>query len=68
MFFVSLSILIVMYVPFCAIVLFSVLFVFYVLFVCECVLDNCHRDMGALFDYTEVFPCLFLICKANSRV
>jgi hypothetical protein len=37
-FFVSLSILIVMYVPFCVIVLF-------------CVLDNCHRDIGALLDY-----------------
>jgi hypothetical protein len=34
-----------MYVPFCVIVLFCVLFV------CECVLDNCHRDIGALFDY-----------------
>jgi hypothetical protein len=44
-FFVSLSILIVMYVPFCVIVLFCVLFV------CECVLDKCHRDIGALFDY-----------------
>jgi hypothetical protein len=41
--FVSLSILIVMYVPFCVIA-------FYVLFVCECVLGNCHRDIGALFD------------------
>jgi hypothetical protein len=44
-FFVSLSILIVMYVPFCVTVLFCVLFV------CECVLDYCHRDIGALFDY-----------------
>jgi L-asparagine transporter-like permease len=44
-FFVSLSIRIVMYVPFCVIVLFCVLFV------CERVLDNCHRDIGALFDY-----------------
>jgi hypothetical protein len=43
-FFVSLSILIIMYVPFCVIV-------FFVLFVCECVLDNCHRDIGVLFDY-----------------
>jgi hypothetical protein len=42
---VSLSNLIVMYVPFCLIVLF------YVLFVCECELDYCHRDIGALFDY-----------------
>jgi hypothetical protein len=44
-FFVSLSILIVMDVPFCVIVLFCVLFV------CGCVLDNCHRDIWALFDY-----------------
>jgi hypothetical protein len=43
-FFVSLSILTVMYVPFCVIVLFCVLFV------CECVLENYHRDIGALFD------------------
>jgi hypothetical protein len=38
-------IVIVMYVPLCGIVLFCVLFV------CACVLDNCHRDIGALFDY-----------------
>jgi dolichyl-phosphate-mannose--protein O-mannosyl transferase len=44
-FFVSLSILIVMYVPFCVIVLFCVPFV------CECVLDNCHRNIAAIFDY-----------------
>jgi hypothetical protein len=51
-FFLSLSILIVMYVPFCVIVLFCVLFVCEcVLFVRECVLDNCHRDIEALFDY-----------------
>jgi hypothetical protein len=43
--FVSLSILIVMYVQFFVIVLF------FVPFMCECVLDNCHRDIGALFDY-----------------
>jgi hypothetical protein len=47
-FFVSLSILIVMHVPFCVLCLVVLL---YVLFVCECVLDNCHRDIGALFDY-----------------
>jgi uncharacterized protein (DUF608 family) len=35
----------VIYVPLCVIVLFCVLFV------CGCVLDNCHRDIGALFDY-----------------
>jgi hypothetical protein len=39
------TILIVMYVPFCVIVLF------FVRFVCDCVLDNCYRDIGALFDY-----------------
>jgi hypothetical protein len=44
--FVSLSILI-MYVPFCV---FS-LIVFFVLFVCKCVLDYCHWDIGALFNY-----------------
>jgi hypothetical protein len=60
--FVSLSIDIVMYVPFCVIVLFCVLFG------CECVLDNCHRGIVALFDYSEVFPCFFLSCKANARV
>jgi hypothetical protein len=53
--FVSLSILIVMYVPFCVfcvIVLFCVLFVCKcVLFVCKCVLDYYHRDIGALFDH-----------------
>jgi hypothetical protein len=43
--FVSVSILIVMYVPFCVIVLFCILFV------CECVPGNCHRDIGALSDY-----------------
>jgi hypothetical protein len=48
-FFVSLSILIVMYVPFCV----FCLIVFCVLFVCECVLDNCHRDIGTLFDYPK---------------
>jgi hypothetical protein len=40
-----------MYVLFCVDVLFCVPSVFSVLFVCECVLDNCHRDIGALFDY-----------------
>jgi hypothetical protein len=42
----SLSILIVLYVPFCVFCL-----VFFVLFVCKCVLDYCHRDIGALFNY-----------------
>jgi hypothetical protein len=46
-FFVSLNIPVVMYVPFCVNVLF------FVLFVCECVLDNCHQDVGALFDYSN---------------
>jgi hypothetical protein len=44
-FFTGDCILIVMYVPFCVTVLFCVLFV------CECVLDNCHRVIGTLFDY-----------------
>jgi hypothetical protein len=46
--FVSLSIFIVMYVPFCV---FCLIVLFCVLFVCKCVLDYCHRDIGALFDY-----------------
>jgi hypothetical protein len=41
----------VIYIPFCVYVPFCELFVFCVLFVCECVLDNCHRDIGALLDY-----------------
>jgi hypothetical protein len=45
---VSLRILIVMYVPFCV---FCLTVLFCVLFVCKCVLDYCHRDIGALFDY-----------------
>jgi hypothetical protein len=47
-FFVSLSILIVMYVPLCV---FCLVVFFCVLFVCKCVLDYCHRDTGARFDY-----------------
>jgi hypothetical protein len=47
--FVSLSVLIVMYVPFCVVCLI----VFYLLFVSKCVLDYCHRDIGALFDFTN---------------
>jgi hypothetical protein len=46
--FVSLSILIVMYVPFCV---FCLIVLFCVLFVCKCVVDYCHRDIGAHFDY-----------------
>jgi hypothetical protein len=46
--FVSLSILIVMYVPFCV---FCLIVLFCVLFVCKCVLYYCHRDIRALFDY-----------------
>jgi hypothetical protein len=46
--FVSLSILIVLYVPFCV---FYLIVLFCVLFVYECVLDYCHRDIGALIDY-----------------
>jgi hypothetical protein len=34
-----------MYASFCFTVLFCVLFVG------KCVLDNCHQDIGALFDY-----------------
>jgi hypothetical protein len=42
---------------------------FYVLFVCKCVLYCCHRDIGELSTTpTEVFPCFFLCCKANARV
>jgi hypothetical protein len=46
-----------MYVPFYVIVFFCLLFV------CECVLDNCHRDIGALFDcpnlgFSVLFPQL----------
>jgi hypothetical protein len=37
-----------MYNPFCVFCL-SVLFC--VLIVCNCVLDYCHRDIWALFDY-----------------
>jgi hypothetical protein len=56
--FVSLSILVVMYVPFCVIVLF------FVLFVCECVLDNCRRHIGVFFVYPNwrfsvIFPQLY---------
>jgi hypothetical protein len=47
--FVSLCILIVMYVTFCV---FG-LNVLCVLFVRKCALDCCHRDIGALFDYTK---------------
>jgi hypothetical protein len=49
--FVSLSILIVMYVLVCV---FCLNVLFCVLFVCKCVLDYCHRDIGALFDYPKV--------------
>jgi hypothetical protein len=64
-FFARLSILCVMFVPFCVLCLTVLLCV---LFVCECVLDNCHRNIGALFDYSEAFPCFFLSCKANAKV
>jgi hypothetical protein len=50
--FVSWNIFIVMYVPFC---IFCLIVLFCVLFVCKCVLDYCHRDIGTLFDYPEVF-------------
>jgi hypothetical protein len=48
--FVSLSIFIVMYVTFCV---FRLIVLLCVLFVCECLRDNCHRDIGALFDYSN---------------
>jgi hypothetical protein len=47
-FFVSLIILIVLYVPLC---LFCLSVLFCVLSVCECVLYYCHWDIGPLFDY-----------------
>jgi hypothetical protein len=47
--FVSLSILIVMYVPFCVSCL---IVLFCVLFVCKCVLDYRHRDIRAPFRLT----------------
>jgi hypothetical protein len=57
--FFSLSILIVMYVPLCVLV-FSLIVLLCVLFVCECVLDNCHRDIGALAAYpNRGFSVLF---------
>jgi hypothetical protein len=37
-----------MYVLFCV---FCLIVLFCVLFVCKYVLDYCHRDIGALFDY-----------------
>jgi hypothetical protein len=60
---VGLSILTVMYVPFCV---FCLIVLFCVLFVCKCVLYYCHRDIGVIFDYSEGFPCFFLSCGANS--
>jgi hypothetical protein len=39
-----------------------------VLTVCKCIPYHCHRDIGALFDYPEDFPCFFLSCKANANV
>jgi hypothetical protein len=45
------------HVPFCV---FCLIVLFCLLFVCECVLDNCHRDIGALFDYPNSdFSVLF---------
>jgi hypothetical protein len=55
--FISLSILIVMYIPFCV---FCLIVLFCVLFVCKCVLGYCHRDIGALLDYPNCgFSLLF---------
>jgi hypothetical protein len=50
----------------CLIVLFCVLFV------CKCVLDYCHRDIGALFDYpnwgfSSLFPQLYGKCQGITR-
>jgi hypothetical protein len=61
-FFVSLCILMFMCVPFCVIVLFCVLFE------CECVVDNCHRDIRAHIDYPNwgfsmLFPRLQGKCQ-----
>jgi hypothetical protein len=56
--FVNLSILIVMYVPFCV---FCPILLLCVLFVCKSLLDYCHRDIGALFDYPNWgFSVLFI--------
>jgi hypothetical protein len=44
---ISLAALIVKYVPFCV---FCLTVLFCVLSVCKCVLDYCHRDIGAIFD------------------
>jgi ABC-type polysaccharide/polyol phosphate export permease len=45
---VSLSILIVMYVPFCV---FCLIVLFCLLSVCKCVVVYCYRDIGAPLDY-----------------
>jgi hypothetical protein len=47
-YFVSLSILILIYVPFCV---FCLIVLFCVVFVCKYGLNYCYRDIGALFDY-----------------
>jgi hypothetical protein len=49
--FVSISILIVMYI---LLYVFCLSALFCVLFVCKCVRDYCQRDVGALFDYPKV--------------
>jgi hypothetical protein len=55
--FVSLSILIVMYVPFCV---FCLIVLFCVLSVCKFVPDCCHRDIRTLFIYlNSVFSVHF---------
>jgi hypothetical protein len=54
---------------YCYVCSVCVIVLFFVQFVCECVLDNCHLDIGALSTtLTEVLPCVFLSCKANARV
>jgi hypothetical protein len=55
--FVSLDILIVLYVPFC---LFCLILLFSLLFLCKCVLYCFHRDIGEILDYPNLgFSVLF---------
>jgi hypothetical protein len=41
------------HIPIFCIVIYVPFSVFCVLFVYKCVLDYCHRDIGALFDYAN---------------
>jgi hypothetical protein len=57
--FFCVSILIVVYVPFCV----------FCLFLCECYWATATGISGNfLITVTYVFPCFFLSCKANVRV